>query len=44
MVDEIKKQGRVWGVYSNGWHWKRIVGLDFTGVSEWELWYPNWDN
>lgn len=31
------------GVYTNLNNWKEIVGLDFSGLSKYPLWYAHYD-
>uniref|UniRef100_A0A914YG92 Lysozyme n=1 Tax=Panagrolaimus superbus TaxID=310955 RepID=A0A914YG92_9BILA len=32
------------GIYTNPQHWKSIVGIDWTGVSQYPLWWPRYNN
>ncbi|KAH7684456.1 Protein LYS-6, partial [Aphelenchoides avenae] len=43
MAAQAEKIGVKVGVYANLNNWKEIVGLDFTGLAKYPLWYAHYD-
>lgn len=43
MVKEVVKYGGNPGIYTNYYNWQSIVGLGFSGVSQYPLWYAHYD-
>lgn len=44
MASTLKGLGQHVGIYSSYYNWQSIVGLGWTGVSEYPLWYAHYDN
>ncbi|KAK6032298.1 hypothetical protein OSTOST_01533, partial [Ostertagia ostertagi] len=44
MGKELTSLGQSWGVYSNYNNWQAIVGLDYTGMKDKQLWWATYNN
>mmetsp|Transcript_5485 Transcript_5485/g.5440 ORF Transcript_5485/g.5440 Transcript_5485/m.5440 type:complete len:211 (+) Transcript_5485:18-650(+) len=44
LANELVNQGQSVGVYTNYYNWQSIVGLGWTGVSQYPLWYAHYDD
>eukprot|EP00005_Dracoamoeba_jomungandri_P002001 CAMPEP_0174250800 /NCGR_PEP_ID=MMETSP0439-20130205/847_1 /TAXON_ID=0 /ORGANISM="Stereomyxa ramosa, Strain Chinc5" /LENGTH=212 /DNA_ID=CAMNT_0015330963 /DNA_START=76 /DNA_END=714 /DNA_ORIENTATION=+ len=44
MVGNLTSRGAKVGIYTSYYNWESIVGLDWTGVSRYPLWYAHYDN
>eukprot|EP00829_Urostomides_striatus_P002622 TRINITY_DN1286_c0_g1_i1.p1 TRINITY_DN1286_c0_g1~~TRINITY_DN1286_c0_g1_i1.p1 ORF type:complete len:228 (+),score=56.43 TRINITY_DN1286_c0_g1_i1:64-747(+) len=43
MVNALKEHGKKVGIYSSYYMWQDIVGLDYSGMSSYPLWYSHYD-
>eukprot|EP01129_Flabellula_baltica_P017318 TRINITY_DN9566_c0_g1_i1.p1 TRINITY_DN9566_c0_g1~~TRINITY_DN9566_c0_g1_i1.p1 ORF type:complete len:220 (-),score=52.09 TRINITY_DN9566_c0_g1_i1:17-655(-) len=43
MANEVIRNGKAVGIYTNYYNWQEIVGLGWTGVSQHPLWYAHYD-
>jgi GH25 family lysozyme M1 (1,4-beta-N-acetylmuramidase) len=44
MANQLKSLGQTVGIYSSYYNWQSIVGLGWTGCSQYPLWYAHYDN
>lgn len=44
IANQLKSLGQHVGIYSSYYNWQSIVGLGWTGMSSYPLWYPHYDN
>lgn len=44
LARELVNQGQSVGIYTSYYNWQSIVGLGWTGVSQFPLWYAHYDD
>lgn len=44
LANTLQSSGANVGIYTSYYNWEAIVGLDWTGVSQFPLWYAHYDN